>query len=397
MFAYVTHCVLNTTVSVVWHGRCLVQLVMIELCLLDTKCNTYSVEYVSASFATLESCITRSVVTLQSLLLQEMQDTESLPPASPDVDILSRKDGASAALADTSLTPMAKFEGVISTQAAETPPSPQVPATVVAKLPDAGHIIAEGLTPTPAKSTPKSTPAAAAGAAPSALKQITPESSEPRPDTSAVVGVLDSVYYSDSDMGSPAAGEAAGLSGTPRGKKVMSLNETPSQSVNMIGPVYFSEPDSPAKEEPDSKPFNQTAAPTGPSSLVQPAPGTGSTPSQTPAELTGDKGLTDSAASAMLGTSEGLAGMTDYVSCSESEAASPAPSASAWLLHEEKDGMPESNTREGLDDRWEMDFEAPTAPGNTYAANIPASNLESKIYASPSYDPRYAALDTHCC
>ncbi len=311
-----------------------------------------------------------------------MPDFESLPPASPDVDILSHKEGASAASANTGLTPMAKFEGVISTQATETPPSPQVPATVVAKLPDAGHIIAEGLTPTPAKSTPKLTPAAA-GAAPSALKQITPESSEPTPDTSAVVGVLDSVYYSDSDMGSPAAG---GLSATSRGKEVMSLNETPSQSV--VGPVYFSEPDSPAKEKPDSKPFSQTAAHTGPSSLVQPAPGAGSTPSQTPAELAGDKDLTDSAASAMLGTSEGLAGMTDYVSCSESEAASPAPSASAWLRHEEKDGMPESNNREDLDDRWEMDFEAPTAPSNTYAANIPASKLESKIHASPSYDPR---------
>ncbi len=326
------------------------------------------------------------MATLQSLLLQEMPDFESLPPASPDVDILSRKEGASAASADTSLTPMAKFEGFISTQATETPSSPQVSATVVAKLPDAGHIIAEGLTPTPAKSTPKSTPAAA-GAAPSALKQITPESSEPMPDAAAVVGVLDSVYYSDSDMGSPAAGEAARLSAISRGQKVMSMNGTPSQSVNMVGPVYFCEPGIPAKEEPDIKPSNQTAAPTGPSSLVQPAPGAGSTPSQTPAELAGDKDLTDSPASAMLGTSEGLAGMTDYVSCSESEAASPAPSASAWLLHEEKDGMTDSNTREGLDDRWEMDFEAPTAPSNT-AATIPASKLESKIHASPSYDPR---------
>ncbi|KAL0024660.1 hypothetical protein WJX77_006795 [Trebouxia sp. C0004] len=320
---------------------------------------------------------------------EEMADTESLPPASPEVDIMSRKDGASAALAGTSLTPMAKFEGVISTQATETPSSPQVPATVVAKLPDAGHIIAEGLTPTPTKSTPKSTPATAAGAAaPSALKQITPESGEPRPDISAVVGVLDSVYYSDSDMGSPAAGEAAGLSATSRGKKLMTLNETPSQSVNIVGPVYFSKPDSPAKEEPDSKPANQTAAPTEPSFLVQPAPGAGSTQSQTSAQVTGDTDLTDSAASAMLGTSVGLAGMTDYVSCPESEAASPAPSASAWLLHQEKAGMPESNTREDWDDRWEMDFEARTAPRNTYAANVPASNLESKIHASPSYDPR---------
>ncbi|KAL0053504.1 hypothetical protein WJX82_006649 [Trebouxia sp. C0006] len=81
-------------------------------------------------------------------------------------------------------------------------------------------------------------------------------------------------------------------------------------------------------------------------------------------------------------------GMTDYVSCSESEAASPAPSASAWLLHEEKDGMTDSKAREDLDDRWEMDIEAPTAPSNTCAANIPASKLESKIHASPSYDPR---------
>ena len=313
-----------------------------------------------------------------------MPDFESLPPASPDVDILSRKDSASAAPADTSLTPMAKLEGVISTQATETPTSPQVPATVVAKLPDAGHFIAEGLTPTPAKSTPKLTPAPA-GAAPSALKQITPESSQPTPDTSAVVGVLDSVYYSDSDMGSPAAG---GLSATPRDTEVVSLHETAAQSVNMVGPVYFSEPDIPAKEEPDSKRSYQTAAPTGPSSLVQPAPGAGSTPSQTPAELTGDKDLTGSPASAMRGTSEGLTGMTDYVSCSESEAASPAPSASAWLLHEEKDGLTDSNTREGLDDRWEMDIEAPTAPSNTYAATIPASKLESKIRASPSYDPR---------
>lgn len=311
-----------------------------------------------------------------------MPDFESLPPASPDVDILSCKEGASAASADTSLTPMTK--GVISTQATESPTSPQVPATVVVKLPDAGHSIAEGLTPTPAKSAPKLTPAAA-GAAPSASKQITLESSQPMPDTSAVVGVLDSVYYSDSDMGSPAAG---GLSATPRDKEVMSLNETPSPSVNMVGPIYFSEPDIPAKEEPDSKLSNQTAAPTGPSSLVQPAPGAGSTPSQTPAELAGDKNLTGSPASAMLGTSEGLTGMTDYVSCSESEAASPAPSASAWLLHEEKDGMTDSKAREGLDDRWEMDIEAPTAPSNTCAANIPASKLESKIHASPSYDPR---------
>ena len=330
------------------------------------------------------------MVTLQSLLLQEMPDFESLPPASPDVDILSRKEGASAASADTSLTPVAKLEGLISTQATETPPSPQVPATVVAKLPDSGHIIAEGLTPTPAKSTPKSNPAAA-GAAPSALKQITSESGEPRPDTSAVVSVLDSVYYSDSDMGSPAAGKAAGLSATPRDKEVVSLDKSPSQSVNTIGPVYFSEPDSPAKEEPDSKPSNQTAAPTGPSSVVQPTSGARSTPAQTPPELTCDKDLTDPAASAMLGRSEGLAGMTDYVSCSESEAASPAPSASAWLLHEEE-GMSESNARGDLDDRWEMDFEAPTAPSNTCAANIPASKLDSKlksrIHASPSYDPR---------
>ena len=321
-----------------------------------------------------------------------MPDFESLPPASPDVDIMSRKEGASAASADTSLTPMAKFEGVISTQAPKTPSSPQVPATVVAKLPDAGHIIAEGLTPTPAKSTPNLTPAAAAAAASSALKQITPEFSEPTPDTSAVVGVLDSVYYSDSDVGSSAAGEAAGLSATSRGEEVMSMNEAPSQSVNMVGPVYFSEPDVPAKEEPDSKPSNQTAAPIGPSSLVQPAPGAASTPSQTPAGLTGDKDLTDSPASTMLGTSEGLAGMTDYVSCSESEAASPAPSASAWLRHEEKDGMPEGDARGAWDDRWDMDFEAPAAPSNTYAANMPASKLdsklESKIHASPSYDPR---------
>lgn len=316
-----------------------------------------------------------------------MPDSESLPPASPDVDILSRKDGASAASADTSLTPMAKFEGIVSTQATETPPSSQVPATVVAKLPDAGHIIAEGLTPTPAKSTAKSTPAAA-GAAPPALKQVTPESDEPRPDTSAVVGVLDSVYYSDSDMGSPAAGKAAGLSCISRGKGVMSLNETPSQSVNMVGPVNFFRPDSPAKEETDSKRSNQTAAPTGPSPLVQPASGAGSTPSQNPAELAGDKNLTDSPASAMLGTSDALAGMIDYVSCSDSEAASPAPPASAWLLHEEKDGMPESSARDDLEDRWEMDFEVPTAPSNTYAATIPASKLESKIHASPSYDPR---------
>ncbi len=313
-----------------------------------------------------------------------MPDFESLPPASPDVNIFSCKEGASAASADTSLTPMAKFEGVISTQATETSPSPQVPATVVAKLPDAGHFIAEGLTPTPVKSTPKLTPAAA-GATPSALKQITPVSSQPTPATSAVVGVLDSVYYSDSDMGSPAAG---GLSATPRDQEVKSLHETPSQSVNLVGPVWFSEPDIPAKEEPDSKPSNQTAAPAGPSSLVQPAPRAGSTPSQTPAELTGDKALTASPASAMFGTSEGLTGMTDYVSCSESEAASPAPSASAWPLHEEKDGMTDSNTREDLDDRWEMDFEAPTAPSNTYAATNPASKLESKIHASPSYDPR---------
>ncbi|KAL0034601.1 hypothetical protein WJX79_010045 [Trebouxia sp. C0005] len=177
---------------------------------------------------------------------EEMPDSESLPPASPDVDILSRKDGASAASADTSLTPMAKFE----------------------------------------------------------------------------------------------AGKAAGLSCISRGKGVMSLNETPSQSVNMVGPVNFFRPDSPAKEETDSKRSNQTAAPTGPSPLVQPASGAGSTPSQNPAELA------------------------------------------------EKDGMPESSARDDLEDRWEMDFEVPTAPSNTYAATIPASKLESKIHASPSYDPR---------
>lgn len=316
-----------------------------------------------------------------------MDEIESLPPASPCGDMLSPASGAPSAVPDIALTPEARTQAVISGQTAETLSAPEVPATVVAKLPDAGHIIAEGFTPTPAKSTQKSTPTAAAAMLP-ALSQTALDFDVANADTTVGAGVLDSVYYSDSDKGSPALHVSAMLSAA-RGNAATGLQEELSFSV--VEPVYYSESDSPAKQLPDVKYSDELAATAEPASFAKPASGTLSTPPQSLAKLNGDAAadLTEPAASAMFTTSAGVPDLTDYMSQSESESASPAPTAPSVPPHAKGHSLPEHvESSEGGDDRWEMDFEAPIAPAaNVYAA----SRLESTIHASPSYDPRYKA------
>lgn len=82
--------------------------------------------------------------------------------------------------------------------------------------------------------------------------------------------------------------------------------------------------------------------------------------------------------------------MTDAVFYSESETGSPAPKHSAVPLYTKDQGLPEVvKSSDAADDRWEMDFSEATAQDSIPAAKIPASRLESKVHASPSYDPRY--------
>ena len=190
-----------------------------------------------------------------------MPEAEDLPSPSPHAGMLSPAAEASVAAANSSLTPTAVAQAVILSPTAAISASPEVPATVIAKASDAGHIIAEGLTPrlaqsmpVPAQSTPRpaqtipgpaeSTPASTAAAVGSQFLQAVTQSGTPKADTPVGAGVLDSVYGSESEIGNPAFPESAFPSAT-NGNAAVALAEGASAPVDMIDHVYFAEPDSP--------------------------------------------------------------------------------------------------------------------------------------------------------
>ena len=283
-------------------------------------------------------------------------------------------------------------------------PTPcDVPATVVAKQSDAGHLMPDSLTPQAAQTTP-----ARATAAIASSPQASPTLTMPYTGTPAAVGLLDAAYFSESDPDmSNAAQESAkppAVPNTAASDDSAAPTEAGPKETDMIEPVYFCESDSESAElTPEAAPSSLPSAikdANGPSDLssglhsMQPSwapeqpfsPGMGN--AHKPASDSAGTPMTSSAA-----VTDDSAGMMYSISpkSHRNESLLDAHDSSApeveSVLPTDKGHLAPTNT-EGWCDRWQMEDDTAPALSNDYSASAAASRLSSQVYASPSYDPR---------
>ena len=323
-----------------------------------------------------------------------VEDLECIA-ASPYTGMLSLSKAASQATPDTSLTPQA-VSAVMSSPTAEDSASPEMPATVEAKQPDTGHIIADSSIHQFAQSTPL-----AAGKTSPAVMQTLPHHDMPRSDSPAGLGVLNAAYYCelDTDLGSPAVygsavlSDAKGKAGadatdfatfTEDGSPLVDYAESESDTDSLVMQL------SDAKDSEMSMEHTSggVAASRDPA-LYEAGPQTSSTPAPPAATLTGGEPNNMFECMDTI-TSEALAESTEMSESKvQSLTGSLALKGSGVSIDSDNNGRPESVTGTiAADDRWEMDSGTHSEPEITSTAYVPDSRLKSKIHASPSYDPR---------
>lgn len=314
--------------------------------------------------------------------------------------------------------------------------TPDVPDTVVSQQIDAGHLLAESLTPKAAQPTP----AGVASATAASRCHTSPSATMPFSPIPGAVGLLSaaSQYFpSETSPDKTAVSEFAEdplvpSTASPHALDAPTEEKEHLQNTDILDAVYLSESDAESAEDMgELAPFQQISeVPSTPQSSVVSAGAADDitepsdiqqsplTPRRlsSPAAGTADMPALDSAmASEAFGSpmqqipgsaarSAGFSEMVYSASPADHDHGSIASSASeeaaeAWAGA--KNHMPSDDT-EGLHDRWQMDEDTAPMVSNTHFANVPTkvspqdsasqlAQVSSQVHASPSYDPRYKA------
>ena len=238
-----------------------------------------------------------------------------------------------------------------------------MPATVVAKQPDAGHLMPGSVDPKAAQSTPR-------------MGASSPGLALPHSKTPAAVGLLDAAYFSesDSDMTDALPQSAQRTIAVAPDSTTVGFQAGPDR-IDMIDIVYFcdSDADSAGSPRPSALATLEAGGLTdlpGSPDLLQPTAAPGSV-----------------ARSAALPA--GLAHRVSPLSSSPASGVLTAPEVQ--LTFPADQGHVSARHTQGLDDRWQMEDDMAPALSRAFAADLPASRLSSQVHASPSYDPRYQA------
>ena len=292
---------------------------------------------------------------------------------------------------DVSATPATIRQPELSDQ----PALCDVPATFIAKQSDAGHLMADSLTPNAERSTPARVTAAAASP-----PQASPALTSPNTSTPAAVGLLDAAYFSESD---PDMGSAVQKSAKRPAGPNAALQESaaPTQGgpkdIDTIDPVYFCESDAESAEAPPSSGIKDINGPTGlnsgshstqptmaPEQPFSPGMGAAHKPALDSADgpMTSRAAVTGDSAGMLYSISHEGQGHESFLGTHDSS----APEVDS-VLPVDKCHVGPTYT-EGWSDRWQMEDAAAPALNNDYTASAPASRLSSEVYASPSYDSR---------
>lgn len=314
--------------------------------------------------------------------------------------------------------------------------TPDVPDTVVSQQIDAGHLLADSLTPKAAQSTPAGVASATAASccqtSPSATMPFSPFPGAVRLLSAATEAGLDNIAVSK-------FAEDPLVPSTVSPHKLAAPTEE--KATDILDAVYLSESDAESAEDMgELAPFQHIieVLPSPQSSVVsEKAAGDFTEPSDikqspfTPRTLpslaagTADLPALDSAlASEAFGSpmqhtpgsaarSAGFSEMVYSASPAGYDHSSVAGSASeesaaAWAAAE---NLMLCDGTQGLDDRWQMDEDTAPVVSNTLFANVrakvspqdsasQAAQVSSQVHASPSYDPRYkahaSATSCHC-
>ena len=336
------------------------------------------------------------------------------------------QDGRPSVLATLSSTPATIRQPLLSAQST----TPDVPDTVVARQADAGHLLADSLTPKAAQLPPAGLGSATA-ASPG---QTSPNSAMLLSPVSDAAGLLDAAYFS------PEAGpEVTDAVSEPA--KVSSMPSTVSphnsaapaeerlQAIDIVDAVYLSEPDAKSAEDMgELAPFEQmseNSAASPQSSVVsdkdadditEPADimKTPLTPTQPSSPGAGSADMDTAMASDAFGSPmQQIPGSAARPAVFSGTVFSASPvdcdhdSFSGSATEEDVAALPEGKSHmvcddiTGLSDRWQMDETAPVV-SNTPLAHVLArvssqvhasqpARVSSQVHASPSYDPRYKA------
>lgn len=317
--------------------------------------------------------------------------------------------------------------------------TPDVPDTVVSQQIDAGHLLADSLTPKAAQVTP----AGVASATAASRYQTSSVAAMPFSPTPGAVGLLSAAYFStEAGPDETAVSEFAEDPLVPSTASPHKLAvPTEEQATDILDAVYLSESDAESAEDmgelapfqhisevlpsPQSsvvsgtaadnipEPFDIKQSPMTPRRLSSPAAGVADLPALDSAKASEAFGSPMQHIPGSAARSAGFSGRVYSASPADDDHGSVSGSASdesaaAWAGGE--DHMLSDDTG-GFDDRWQMDEDTAPVVSNTLISNVrakvspqdsasQAAQVSSQVHASPSYDPRYEGQNVcascHC-